>query len=467
MATGPIPTQPLDPSVNAEAIKKANAEAILKVESQGLDIHTSIPAGEDVGNTKAALSALRAEAKKNAPEVDELEVVPAVTPEVVPAVTPAVTTEVVPAVTAPTETDEQKIAREKTEAEQVAKFAEEKKLADEIFKGAPSLPPNASVKSATAFDAIKTRAAQEIRARDQQLIEARAELEEAKAASSKPLTAEVEQELTALREFRAKLDVDLDPKFKEFDTKLAAAHAFVYAQLSRSPNITPEIVEKIKSLGGPDQVKMEPILDSVNDPVVRRLVEAKLAEAEMIRYDKGVAVDAAKKNVKEYMAAREQEMVTGGQNHTHETKQHLDGMVAKIGWLQPVPVDDKASVEDKKKAKDHNAYAAKINSEIAEALQNDTPVMRAAMITGMAQLFRLQNLHEVVAKDYTRVQKDLDQANETIKRLTSASKTRLATSAAPAAGIRPVAPPALNVNESAKDALQRLRKEQLAAGAAA
>jgi hypothetical protein len=212
---------------------------------------------------------------------------------------------------------------------------------------------------------------------------------------------------------------------------------------------------------------MEPILESVDDPVIRRLVEAKLAESEMIRYEKDIAVDAAKNNVKEYMAAREQEMQAGGQHHTEETKQHLTGHLAKVSWLQPVLVDNKASKEDQKKAQDHNAYAAKINAELKGALQDDSPNMRATLLVGMAQLFRLQDVHEVVSKDYARAKKDLEQANETIKRLKTPAQSRLAGSAAPVAGVRPGAPPAVDFNESAKDAMQRMRKEKLAAAATA
>ena len=455
-----IPTLPLDPSVDPAVIAKNNAEVIAKVASQDAAGQTNVPSLEDVGNTKAALAALRADKKKE--EDQDPPVVPVTAPPPAPDPgTPA------PAPAPPTESAEQKAAREKAEAEQVEKHAEEKKLADEIFKGAPTLPPNASVKSSDAFNAIKSRAAQEIRARDQQLLEARSKIDELSKAASKPLTDEVEKELTELREFRAKLDVDLDPKFKSFDTKLTAAHAFVYAQLKRSPNITAEVIEKIKQLGGPDQVKMEPILETVGDPVIRRLVEAKLAEVEMIRYEKESAVEAAKSNVKEYMTAREQELTAGGHQHTVATKEHLTGLLSKVSWMQPVPVDPKASKEDQKKAQDHNAYATQISAEVEGALQDDSPNMRATLLVGMAQLFRLQNVHEAVSKDYARLTKELEQANETIKRLKTPAQSRLAGSAAPAAGARPGAAPEINYNETAKEAMQRMRKAKLTAEAAA
>lgn len=451
----------LDPSVDPEVIAKHNAEMIAKVASQDAAGHTTVPSMDDIGNSMDALRKLRDSAKK--PDDADPPVVAAkddADPD--KGTTPPVD-DPNKGTTPPAETPEEKEAREKVEAEQAAKLEAERKAADELFKDSPSLPPNASVKSSDAFNAIKQKAAKEIQAREQQLTELRAKVEELSQAASKPLTKEVEEELNSLREFRAKLDVDLDPKFRAYDAKLTEAHNFIYAQLKRSPNITDETIEQIKKLGGPDQVKMDPILETIGDATIRRLVEGKLAEVELTRYEKQTAVEAAKKNVREYMASREKELEQGGKAHTEATKKVVETLLPKITWLQPKKADANATAEAKKEVEAHNAYAAKVNSELAAALEDDTPEMRATLLVGMAQLFRLQNVHEAVAKDYERVKTELDKANATIKRLSNASKSKLDSSAAPVSGGRKSATPEVNYGESAADALRRMMKEKQAA----
>lgn len=107
------------------------------------------------------------------------------------------------------------------------------KKAETFFKDSPKLPPGASPKSSEAFSSIKLKAAQEISAREAEIEKLKKQIEDAKKPSTEAL--EKEKELEELRSWRAKVDVDFDPKFKDFDKSIEQQREFIYAQLSKSP----------------------------------------------------------------------------------------------------------------------------------------------------------------------------------------------------------------------------------------
>lgn len=359
-------------------------------------------------------------------------------------------------------------ARKKAEADAAAADAV-KKRTDEIFKDSPALPPNASPKSNESFAAIKARAATEIMAAEKKAEELQKRVAELEAKANQPVPDEIKNELQSLREFRAKLDIESDPKFKTFDAEISKTHEFIYAQLKKSPAITDKVIADIKALGGPENVNMEPIIEAIKDPVSRRLVEAKLADIEMTQFNKKSAIEAAKANIQKYHEEREKEFSAIGNSHNDATKAKIVELSGKIPWLNHITPDpkatDKAAAEEA--AKHHNAYADKINSEIQMALQDDSPEMRATLTIGMAQLFRLQDAQAVLNKDRDRLKTENEDLKKQIEKLKSPGAARLRQSGAPAGGSIIPAPPKLDPNEKAGDAIDRLReakrKEQAAA----
>ena len=190
-------------------------------------------------------------------------------------------------------------------AEAAAKAAEElARKADEFFKDSPKLPPGASPKSSEAFSTIKQKAAQEISAREQQIEDLKKQLEDAKRPGTDQLTKD--KELEELRAWRAKLDVDSDPKFKEHDKAIEQSREFIYAQLAQNPSVTPEILAQIKKHGGPDKIDLVKFFGAVNDPTLQRLVESKVADIQMAKYNKDQAIKAAKENIGEYVKERQE-----------------------------------------------------------------------------------------------------------------------------------------------------------------
>lgn len=342
--------------------------------------------------------------------------------------------------------------------------ADLKTKADDIFKDVPALPPQSSPKASESWNAVKIKAAREIYELESKLTAQAKELEDARAKLQNPVPPEVETELKELRDFRAKLDVDFDPKFKQFDSTIGSAREFIYAQLAKSPNILPETIAKIKEMGGPDKVKMETILDAVGDGTIRRLVEAKLSDIEMEAFRKEEAIKEAKKNISAYQESRQKEVAEQATSHLTQTRGELNNLITKIPWLNTVPVDPKADANARAAAEKHNAFAKHMLGEVEQALSEDSPQMRATLLIGMANLFRLQSVHEQTKAHAAAVEKELATAQETIKRLESASTSRLNVSGAPPTGALPAAPVINPFTTTAGDALDTLRRQKIEAG---
>jgi len=360
-------------------------------------------------------------------------------------------------VAAPAPTAEQAAASEAAAAT--------KKVSDDFFKDSPTLPPKASPKSSEAFEAVKVRAAQEISKLQTALETHTKELAALKAASKESLTPEIKAEIDSLREFKAKLDIETDPKFSKFDGDIKAGDAFIYAQLRKSPLFTPEVQAEIEKFGGPSKVKMDAILTGIGDPLITRLVEGKLAELEVKQYEKQQAIEAAKSNVKSYLAERTKEWEASTTSHNQSTKAELDGLLTRVPWIQPKSVAATATEAEKKEAAEHNEFVAKTKKELDVAMNDDSPGMRATLLVGMANLFRTQARNATLIAERDAIKAELDAANASLTKLKSASTSRLRDGG----GLSGDAPKPVKQSESAQfseragDALDRIRLAKAAA----
>jgi hypothetical protein len=381
-------------------------------------------------------------------------------------------------------TPESKVAAEKAakEAEETKKKAEQtevyRKKADEFFKDSPGLPANASPKSSEAFSTVKIRAAQEISARDQKIDELDKQLKGLNEKLKSPIPPELEKEVSELRTWRAKLDVDADPKFKEFDKQVSTAQEFIYSQLKKSSVITDEVIEEIKKYGGPEKVNMTKIFDAIKDPMTQRLIESKLADIEMTQFNKAAAIKSVKENLGQYMTERQKAFEQAASGHNSATQKYLGELTGKLDWFKPQKAADNADETAKQVVKDHNEFVTHTQKQIEAALKDDSPEMRAIMLTGMAQLFHLQRVHEAEIasgkkKDATLTEKDatIKELTEKLDRLKSAGTSRMRESAAPASGNLPKAKKDIDMTPAgdALDALARqvIEERARAAGAGA
>jgi hypothetical protein len=316
---------------------------------------------------------------------------------------------------------EVKAAEEKVAAER----AEVQKKADEFFKDSPGLPPNASPKSSESFSAIKIKAAQEIAARESEIEKLKKENADFQAKLKNSAPPETLKELEEHREWRAKLDLEADPKFKVFDKTVAETHEFIYAQLKKSTAIGDDVIEQIKKHGGPENVQMDKIFAAVKDPAMQRLIESKLADIEMAKFNKTQAIESAKKNIAEYVKGREEAVLKNATAHNVATETHFNELTAKLDWYKPKTADAKATDADKAAIESHNAFVADTQKNLAVAIKDDSPEMRAIMLAGMAQLFYLQNVHAGAAKKLETSEKALADVTAKYDKLRNASTTRL------------------------------------------
>lgn len=331
-------------------------------------------------------------------------------------------------------------AAKKSADDAAAARTAELEKAETFFKDSPKLPPNASPKSGEAFNSIKIKAAQEISARDQQLETLRKEKTALEELLKNPVPPELEKEISELREWRAKLDVEADPKFKEFDKAINGTRDFIYAQLQANPNVNESLIEQIKKFGGPDMIKWDKIFAGLNDPTLQRIIESKIADIEMAKFNKTQAINTAKTNIKQYVGERTKQFEQTSKAHTEATQKHLSEFVGKFDWMKEQKIDAGLDVDKRKIAEEHNAFVSQLQQELLGALNDDSPEMRAIQIAGMAQLVNLDRVHKSTVAELATAQKALKEANDTIAKFKAGSTSRLRESGAASAAAQPVKP---------------------------
>lgn len=323
--------------------------------------------------------------------------------------------------------------------------AEALKKSEDLFKGSPGLPPGASPKSSEAFAAVKIKAAQEIAARDKELEETRAKLAEAEAKASQGPDPELQRELEDHRTWRARLDVEADPKFKEFDKQVATSQEFIYSQLRKSPNLPTGTIEKIKEYGGPENVNLEKIFAALRDPTTQRIIESKVADIEVAKFSKEEAIKSAKVNIGQYVEEQRKAFAGNATAHNSATEKEFSELSTRLTWLAPRAVDPKAEEATRKGAEEHNKFIVDTKAQLAEALRDDSPKMRAIMLAGMAQLLHLQHVRaaekavaEATKKSFddqlTVIKKERDELTAKLAKFTNASVGRLREGGAPPGG---------------------------------
>jgi hypothetical protein len=434
------PVNVMDPA----AVEAANTAARSAMENQGRDgLKSNV---EDTTHTLDALDALAKQAAEaaNKPTIDE-DVDPAPDPAAAkpdsdPAPDPAAAK---PDATPPAQPDPTAT-----------------KLADDMFKGI-SLAPNASPKSAESFTKIKMIAAQEVAARDAKVVELQKAVETLKEQLKNPIPPETEAELKEHREWRAKLDVEADPKFNEYTKGIASAQEFVYAQLKKG-GVSDELIEKIKSYKGPENVNLTTLFEkggpngSPLDATTRRLVESKIADIEQMKFNREQAIKSAKENIGAYLKAQEAARSKDLTVHDDATRAELNSLMPQITWLQPVKVegDDAA----KKAAQENNAFLETVKKEMEVALNDGTAGMRATMILGMGRLFVVQRELKAAQDKLAASEKSLTEANAKLAKYMNASRSKLPQSGASATNV-PAPAPKTDYNKSAAESLDELAKQ--------
>lgn len=330
-------------------------------------------------------------------------------------------------------------------------------VSDDIFKDI-ALPPKASLKSAEAFEAVKSSARAEIASLNQKLAENQKQLADVQEKIKNPIPAELLKEIEELRAFRAKLDVEADPKFKQYDKQISDTHDFIYSQLTKTGVITKEHIDQIKKYGGPENVNLDKIFEAVNDPLVKRIVEAKLADVEMLKHQKQQAISSTKDNVQAYLKEQEEAFSKSSKSHNEETQKRVAELTAKLDWVKEKPVPAKADDAVKAEIAGYNKFVVETNQDLQAALNDDSPEMRAILVVGMGQLLHTKRLLEAKNADYIKLETELKEANTKLERFKKAS-VRVESGAS--TSHKPVEKPKSDFNVTAAESLDAARAKIL------
>jgi hypothetical protein len=356
-------------------------------------------------------------------------------------------------------TEEEKEAERKA-AEEAAAAAEAAKAAEEDPYKDVELPANARGKSAEAFATVKARAAADLAKRDEQIETLKTELEQTKARLTDPIPEDTKKEIEELRLFRAKLDLQADPEFtKKYDGQIDKLHEFIYAQIKDA--VGDEGVKKIRELGGLDKVNYEDILGKIESPHVVRLVQGKLDEIAVLRFDKTRALEVAEGDIKKYVAERQEEYTKTLTAHHDATNTELETIFQnKMKWLHDTKIAETADAETRKLHEATQKFNEQVKQHMAVALQDDSPQMRAVLIAGMGELLHTKEQLKQSNAALAISEKARKEAEAKLAKIKKASVTRLDKSSAPPSGSIPK-PKLDSPNMSAAEALDAHRKGQL------
>ncbi len=386
-----------------------------------------------------------------------------------------------------------KAAEEKAAADKAAADAKgtqppvktaEEIAAEEAAKGAQKdeldgieLPPHVKPKTVEAWSKLKETAKRKITeltsAAETAKSEAEAARKERDELKQNSLSSEEQKELAQLREFRQKIDVEADPSFQEFDSKISDNVTAIYSRLTKA-GFSKESLDKIKALGGPDKVNWEPLKDKLT-PELLRYLDAKLVENEDLVEKKGIAISKAKEKASEFLKTRQSELAKTGAGFTAEVQKEFEAIAPKLPWLKIAEIPKDAKPEVKAKLEAANKAVTEIQADIKEAIEDNSPTMRAVLVAGYATMLRLQAdaksrdaTHkaeiDAVKAEKAKLEATLKEKEDFITKIKGSSTGRLARSSAPD-GKQVKTVQSGDPDENGASALDRIRGEIEAATA--
>lgn len=319
-------------------------------------------------------------------------------------------------------------------------------------------PAKLSPKASEAFDNVKRLAKEKLTALQTERDELDKKFKELSEKSGR-LDPKVEQELKDLREFRRKLDVEADPEFQKYDTESTTQAESIYGRL-KAVGVADATIEKIKSMGGIFKVQWDPILEKIPSQA-RRFIEVKLTQLEDLRDKKAAAIASAKKNSEEFLTQRARATDTQREEFRSNAAKTLETMLPKLDWFAEKKITDKTVEAEKAGIAEHNKMLTDTKEAIKEAMEDDSPEMRAFLAVGLAQLMKLRVDYSAAISSHKseveKLQAELTAAKSLIEKVKKGSTNRLRdTTATTTPGSMPGAG---TINERPADALDRLARE--------
>lgn len=403
----------------------------------------NVPGGELPSTDPDAESALDSLLKQVQTDEVEPEAASQATTEPVKAETPA-TPEAV------SETEPVKTEPAKTEPAETPAATSAEDEFDKI-----QLPPYTKPKSAEAFAEVKAIARQRISSMEKELSELREKLKSSEELAKNGLTPEQKAEFEELRNFKLQMDVEADPSWKEFNSRIKENDQLIYKKL-RDSGASDEQIQRIEELGGPNEVDWDSISDRLPAPV-KRFIDAKLVENEDLEAKKSLSKESAKKNAAEYLKSREA-------SFRSSVDSELKSILPSIPWMKEKPVT--GTEAEKSAAQAHNKLLQDIQANVQEAVSDDSPKMKALLVAGFAQFIKtradalalkaeLDSLKANSAKEIDTLKASLKEKEDFISKVKKASTSRIGGSA-PSPESRPTK---VDPNVSPSEHLDRLLAE--------
>lgn len=326
------------------------------------------------------------------------------------------------------------------------------------------LPPNAKAKSGEAFSEVKRVAREKISLLATKTTELESKVAElTEKTKDGGLTPELKTELEELRGFRAKMDVEADPAFKSFDIKATEVTESIYAKLIAGGASQP-VIDKIKALGGINEVSWEPLLKNLPEQI-RRSIESKLVEVEDLGERKEKAIKEAKENAGKYLAERQQQTTKQKEISTQKALAYGEKLLAETDWMKPKPVPSGATPAEKTKIEDYNKFLKDASVAVSEAAKDDSPEMRAALGLGVAELMKVRRdfaEHKSSSEAQIKeLKKNLEEAQALLEKIKKGSTQRLRNTPA---SDEPATRKTTKELESGAEAIDRMAREAAEGG---
>jgi hypothetical protein len=219
-------------------------------------------------------------------------------------------------------------------------------------------------------------------------------------------------------------------------------------------------IKKFRELGGFHQTNFEDILEKIDNPTVTRLVQGKLDEIAVTKFEQQRALDVAKEDIQKYVKEKQENYQKSLTQHHDLTSKELEKIYTeKMKWLQDPQLPKNADANAKAIHEATVSFNANVKENMAIAARDDSPEMRAVLIAGMGQLLWLKRQFEFEKKARESFEKRATEAEAQLAKFKKASIVRPDKSSAPPTGVTPK--PKVDYNTTAAEALDGYRKEQL------
>jgi hypothetical protein len=316
------------------------------------------------------------------------------------------------------------------------------------------LPPHTSQKAADSFNLIKQKAKEQVAAKENEIAELKTKLSEFETKAT--VTPEEKSELEELRKFRASVEIEKDPKFREeFTSKITENNSTIYKVL-QDAGMKEEQIETIKKFGGPTKLtNWDDIYEHLSSSQ-KRIVDGRLNDNDRLERDQKLKLEAAKQDVDKYLEQRDVSSKTRIEQESKAIQDNANEMLQQIDWAvrQDIPKD--ATPEQKKKIEEQNKYIETQIDTLKQLLVDRSPANHATLAVGTIQALHFRKQLDSQKGELETLRQQNKELSTKLQKIRKSGASAHKGSA-PQQRVKPVDVDPFN--QSAEDALDALRSE--------